>query len=86
MNLFSTFGKFSFAKKQLTSSRSVYSQFTLPRTLIRGDVIDIPVSVFNNHQNTKSLTVTVNEYVLKPIQKTVAVVTKNVEVGAKSQV
>lgn len=43
-----------------------YSKFTLPKTLVRGDKIDIPISVVNNHSSAKNVMVKVNEYVFSP--------------------
>ncbi len=32
----------------LTSSKLVYSTLTLPETLVQGDVVNIPITVYNN--------------------------------------
>jgi hypothetical protein len=63
VNLFSSKGKQSFLKKQLTSSMAVYSKFTLPESLIRGDVFNVPITVVNNHSTTKKVSLVADEYV-----------------------
>ena len=63
VNLFSSKGKQRFLKKQLTSSMGAYTKFTLPESLIRGDVFNIPITVVNNHSTTKKVSIVADEYV-----------------------
>jgi uncharacterized protein YfaS (alpha-2-macroglobulin family) len=51
-NLFSSKGRLSTQKKELTSSMPAYSKFTLPTTLLRGDKVDIPITVVNNYDSS----------------------------------
>ena len=48
VNVFSSEGKYGFAKQLLTSSKLVYSKFTLPETLVQGDSFMIPITLSNN--------------------------------------
>jgi hypothetical protein len=36
----------------LNSSKVVYSEFTLPETLVHGDIVNVPVIVYNNLNET----------------------------------
>jgi len=42
---------------------AVYSKFTLPESLIRGDVFNVPITVVNNHSTTKKVSLVAHEYV-----------------------
>ena len=50
VNVFSSKGKFAFQKKTIVSSKNTYSQFSLPTTLVKGDDIEIPITIFNNRK------------------------------------
>ena len=64
---------------------SAYSKFTLPTTLIRGDQLEIPVTVVNNHAKPLTLTLVVNEYVFKPTLTTVNTFSRPLHLSPKSQ-
>jgi uncharacterized protein YfaS (alpha-2-macroglobulin family) len=51
VNVYSNKGKYGFAKKTITSSKNTYSWFTLPTTLVAGDQLEIPITIFNNRQS-----------------------------------
>jgi hypothetical protein len=42
----------------LNSSKPVYSEFVLPATIVHGDIVNIPINVFNNLPSSASLEVT----------------------------
>lgn len=62
-----------------------YSKFTLPTTLVRGDKIDVPINVVNNHSQAKSVMVKVKEYVFSPNAAVVAEVSHDLTLEPKSQ-
>ena len=66
VDIFSSNGRYGIAKKTLASSKNLYSQFTLPTTLVRGDKLDIPITVVNNRGKDQELTVLIVEYALSP--------------------
>jgi uncharacterized protein YfaS (alpha-2-macroglobulin family) len=63
----------------------VYSKFTLPTTLVRGDKIDVPIRVVNNHSQPKNVMVKVNEYVFSPSSAVVANSAQDLTLGPNSQ-
>jgi len=62
-----------------------YSKFTLPTTLLRGDKIDIPITVVNNYASAQTVTLKVTESVFSPKLTAVNTMTENVVLGSKSQ-
>jgi len=62
-----------------------YSKFTLPTTLLRGDVIDIPVTVVNNYPSAQTVSLKVTESVFSPELTVVRSMTTEVTLGSKSQ-
>lgn len=85
VNLFSNKGKLSTAKKNLVSSMPAYSKFTLPTTLLRGDKIDIPITVVNNYATAQTVSLKVTESVFSPKLTVVNTKTEEVILGSKSQ-
>ena len=85
VNLFRSDGKYGFAKRDLVSSMPAYSKFTLPISLVRGDKIDVPISVVNNHSQPKNVVVRVKEYVFSPRPAEVANFSQDLTLGPKSQ-
>ena len=73
------------AKKTLKSSRSVYGQFTLPTTFVRGDKLDIPITVTNNRQFDQKVAIVTFEYVLSPEKTTVNAIREEVTLPANGQ-
>jgi uncharacterized protein YfaS (alpha-2-macroglobulin family) len=65
-NLFSSKGRLSTRKIDLTSSMPAYSKFTLPTTLLRGDKVDIPITVVNNYESAQTVKLRVVESVFSP--------------------
>jgi uncharacterized protein YfaS (alpha-2-macroglobulin family) len=43
-----------------------YSKFTLPTTLLRGDKVDIPITVVNNYDSSQTVTLRITESVFSP--------------------
>lgn len=60
VNLYTSNGKYAYAKKTLTSSKNLYSKFTLPTTLVRGDRVSIPITIHNNLFLSQDLKVIIN--------------------------
>jgi hypothetical protein len=52
VNIFSSKGRLSTRQMTLTSALPAYNKFTLPTTLLRGDKVDIPITVVNNYDST----------------------------------
>ena len=48
VNAYSSLGKYGYAQKVLNSTKLVYSEFMLPPTLVLGDFLNIPVTIYNN--------------------------------------
>jgi len=61
VNVYSNKGKYGFAKKTITSSKNTYSWFTLPTTLVAGDQLQIPITIFNNRQSAQRISVEILE-------------------------
>jgi uncharacterized protein YfaS (alpha-2-macroglobulin family) len=85
VNLFTSGGKYGFAKRDLVSSMPAYSKFTLPTTLVRGDKINVPISVVNNHSSVKNVMVKVKEFVFSPKAAVIDTFSQNLNLGPKSQ-
>jgi len=84
VNLFSTKGKQSIGKINLSSSMGAYTKFTLPITLIRGDKLDIPITVVNNHAKDQKISLVVTEYVYSPKLTSVNSKAEDFDLGAKA--
>ena len=61
VNVFSEDGRYAFTKKTLVSSKNTYSAFTLPPTLVKGDDIEIPITIFNNRKTFQRVEVEIIE-------------------------
>lgn len=85
VNLFTNKGKYGTAKKTLKSSRSVYSQFTMPTTFVRGDKLDIPITVSNNRKTSQKVAIVAFEYVLTPAKISVNAMREEVTLPAGGQ-
>jgi len=46
----------------LTSSKLLYSEFSLPETMVIGDKLNIPVTVNNNLNETSTVEIVFEEY------------------------
>jgi uncharacterized protein YfaS (alpha-2-macroglobulin family) len=85
VNLFSSKGKLATRTISLTSSLPAYNKFTLPTTLLRGDKVDIPITVVNNFSSQQSVTLRVTESVYSPKLTKVNTQDYTVPLEAKSQ-
>lgn len=61
-----------------------YSKFTLPTTLLRGDKVEIPITVVNNYDSSQTVSLKVIESVFSPKLTQVQVATYDIPLGAKS--
>jgi len=68
----------------LTSSLPAYSKFTLPTTLLRGDKIDIPITVVNNFDAAQTVTLKITESVFSPKLTKVKEQSQSFPLGGKS--
>jgi len=59
--MLSSSGRYGTAKKTFISSKPVYSKFTLPNSIIIGDNLDIPITVYNNREEQQSIVVQVEK-------------------------
>jgi len=50
----------------LVSALSVYNKFTLPTTLVRGDELDIPITVVNNRATFAVVKLVIKQYTFNP--------------------
>jgi hypothetical protein len=48
VNMFSNYGKYAFASKEIVSTMPFYADITMPPTIGRGDKEDVPVSIVND--------------------------------------
>jgi uncharacterized protein YfaS (alpha-2-macroglobulin family) len=61
-----------------------YSKFTLPTTLLRGDKVDIPITVVNNYQTSQTVTLKITESIFYPKLTKVNTQEYPIALGAKS--
>lgn len=59
--MFSADGSFGFSKSKIISNKNVYASLTTPITMVRGDVVNIPISVTNNMRESKQIQIVVEE-------------------------
>lgn len=59
--MFTKSGKFGYVSKTLSSSKSVYTQFKLPISMIKDDELVIPIQVVNNRNFDQKIQVSVIE-------------------------
>jgi uncharacterized protein YfaS (alpha-2-macroglobulin family) len=56
-------------KKTLTSSMPAYSKFTLPTTLMRGDKVDIPITITNNYPTDMTVYCSTSKYLISEAER-----------------
>ena len=61
VSMFSADGSFGFSKSKIISNKNVYASLTTPITMVRGDVVNIPISVTNNMRESKQIQIVVEE-------------------------
>jgi hypothetical protein len=61
VNAFSSLGKFGYSQKLINTTRLAYSEFSLPQAITNGDVINIPVTLYNQQNTSVDLEYTVTE-------------------------
>ena len=61
VNAYSSQGKYGYAQKLLNSTKLIYSEFMIPPTLVLGDFLSIPVTIYNNFNQAIVVSVIFNE-------------------------
>ena len=59
VNVWTDSGKYGFQEKILTSSKSIYSKFNLPNSMIIGDILNIPIQLTNNRDEAQKVGINV---------------------------
>jgi len=58
VNAFSETGKWSSALKTISSRKSLYTNFSMPLSMIKGDDLTIPITIYNLHNTAKKVKLT----------------------------